>query len=228
MTMTRLIAICLLLTPSLTAEQQVNEVRFGDGVLPILKDYCFKCHDGASKKGGVDLSTYDTTLKAVSPGAPEKSKLYTSVTGASPKMPKGGNALSKGQTDAIAAWIKAGARNSPPPRAALSSVDEAVKAGKEGGKPVVLFFGDAGAKSKLFLELLGDPSLDDSFGGVAYAAVDFDKTGEDAKRFKVTAAPALLVLDPRTEAPKELKKLSGGTTGAVKAAIAAAVKAMSK
>jgi hypothetical protein len=226
--MIRIFAICLLFAGSVSAEQDKGEVRYGDGVMPILKDFCLKCHDGASKKGGVDLSTYDGVLKAVSPGAPEKSKLYTAVTGGTPKMPKGAAALSKGQTDAIASWIKAGARNSPPPRAALSSLDEAMKAGKDGSKPVVLFFGDAGAKSKFFLEMLGDPSLDDSFGSVAYAAVAFDKTGEDAKKFKVTAAPALLVLDPRGEAPKELKKLAGGTPGAVKTAIAAAVKAMSK
>lgn len=227
--MTRILALCLLLAPSLTsAQDKAGDVRYGDGVLPILKDYCFKCHDAASKKGGVDLSTYETTLKAIAPGAPEKSKLYNSVAGANPKMPKGGTPLSKGQTDAIASWIKAGARNSPPPRPALASADEALKAGKEGSKPVVLLFIDGAPKSKFFMEMLGDPSLDESFGAVSYAAVVFDKTGEESKKFKVTAAPSLLVLDPRPEAPKELKKLAGGTPGAVKSAIAAAVKAMSK
>jgi hypothetical protein len=228
MLMIRTLAICLLFAGSVPAEQDRNDVRFGDGVLPILKESCFKCHDAASKKGGFDLSSYETTMKGVVPGAPEKSKLYTSVTGASPKMPKGAGPLTKAQTDAIAAWIRSGARNSPPPRPALSSSEEAMKAGKDGTKPVVLFFGDAGAKSKLFLEMLGDPSLDDSFGGVAYAAVAFDKTSDESRKLKVTAAPTLLVLDPRGEAPKELKKLAGGSPAAVKAAIAAAVKTMSK
>ena len=203
------------------------EVSFSDGVLPILTSKCGKCHDAASKKGGFDLSSYDTIMaKAVVAGAPEKSKLYTSVTGASPKMPKNGGALSKAETDAIAAWIKAGAKNIPPARGGLASADEALKAGKDGSKPVVLLFGDASAKTKLFLQQISDPSLDAAFSGVAFAAIAFEKDGEEAKKYKVSSAPALLVLDPRPEAPKELKKLTSGAPAGVKSAIAAAVKAL--
>jgi YHS domain-containing protein len=114
----------------------------------------------------------------------------------------------------------------PQPRTGLSSEADALKSGKEGAKPVVLLFGDAGGKTKLFSEMLGDPSLDESFGNVCFASVEYKKDGEDAKKYKVTSAPTLLILDSRGEAPKELKKLSSGSPAAVKAAIAAAIKAM--
>lgn len=116
----------------------------------------------------------------------------------------------------------------PVARTGLGSAEEALKAGKDGSKPVVLLFGDAGPKTKLFSEMLGDPSLDDSFGGVFYASVEYKKDGEEAKKYKVTAAPTLLILDPRGEAPKELKKLTSGAPPTVKGAIAAAVKSMAK
>ena len=108
----------------------------------------------------------------------------------------------------------------------MSSEADALKSGKEGAKPVVLLFGDAGAKTKMFSEMLGDPSLDESFGNVFFSSVEYKKDGEDAKKYKVTSAPTLLILDPRGEAPKELKKLSSGGPAAIKAAIAAAIKAM--
>lgn len=116
----------------------------------------------------------------------------------------------------------------PMPRTGLASADEALKAGKEGKKPVVLLFGDASPKTKFFSEMLGDPSLDESFGNVQYSTVEFKKDSEDAKKYKVTAAPTLLILDPRGEAPKELKKLTSGSPASVKTAIAAAIKTISK
>ncbi|HEX7900341.1 MAG TPA: hypothetical protein VF950_21415 [Planctomycetota bacterium] len=116
----------------------------------------------------------------------------------------------------------------PQPRTGVASEAEALKDGKAGSKPVVLLFGDAGGKTKLFSEMLGDPSLDESFGNVLFASVTFDKNGEDAKKYKVTSAPTLLILDPRGEAPKELKKITSGGPAAVKTAIAAAIKSMAK
>ena len=222
------VVLALAGVPAAGLEPQA-EVSFGDGVLPILQKKCFSCHDAASKKGGLDLSTYETLMgkNAVVPGSPEKSKLYTSVTGATPKMPKNGGPLTKAETDAIAAWIRAGAKNPPPARTGLTSAEEALKAGKEGTKPVVILFGDTTPKTKLFLQLLSDPSLDQSFVNVAYAVIPYEKDGEEARKFKVTSAPALLILDPRPEAPKELKKLTSGAPAGVKSAIAAAVKTLS-
>lgn len=208
---------------------QQREVAFADGVLPILQKKCNNCHDATNKRGGLDLSSYESLMakNVVVPGVPEKSKLFTSVTGATPKMPKNAGPLDKTETETIAAWIRSGARNPPPPRAALASADEALKAGKDGAKPVVLLFADATPKTKLFLQLLSDPSLDPSFAGVAYAVIAYEKDGEEARKYKVTSAPVLLVLDPRPEAPKELKKLTSGAPAGVKSAITAALKSLS-
>jgi len=220
--------VCPAALPAESPAQQTDS--FADAVLPILQKHCFKCHDAGNKKGGLDLSSYESMMQkhAVTPGAPEKSKLYTSVTGAKPKMPKDATALDQAETDVISAWIKAGAKNPPPTRSGLSSIDEALKTGKDGAKPVVLLFADASPRAKLFLQILSHPALDSSFAEVVYAAVVYEKGGEEAKKYKVTAAPTLLILDPRPETPKELKKLTSGSPGTVRSAIAAAVKTLSK
>ena len=76
--------------------------------------------------------------------------------------------------------------------------------------------------------MLGDPSLDEAFGKVSYASIEFKKDSEEAKKFKVTSAPTLLILDARPEMPKELKKMAGGSPASVKSEIEKAVKAMAK
>lgn len=116
----------------------------------------------------------------------------------------------------------------PTPRTGLSSEADALKAAKEGTKPLVLLFADATPKTKAYTEMLGDPSLDESFAKVVYAAVEFKKDSDDAKKYKVTSAPTLLILDPRGEAPKELKKMAGGSPASVKSEIEKAVKVLSK
>jgi hypothetical protein len=110
----------------------------------------------------------------------------------------------------------------------MSSADDALKAAKDGTKPLVLLFGDATPKTKLYTEMLGDASLDESFTKVVFAIVAYTKDSDEAKKYKVTAAPTLLILDPRPEAPKELKKLAGGAPPTVKSEIEKAVKALSK
>jgi YHS domain-containing protein len=116
----------------------------------------------------------------------------------------------------------------PQPRTGLTSAEDALAAGKEGTKPVVLLFTDGGPKAKLFGDMLGDASLDESFGKVAFANVEYKKGDEEAKKFKVSAAPTLLILDPRGETPKELKKMAGGSPASIKAEIEKAVKALAK
>jgi YHS domain-containing protein len=112
----------------------------------------------------------------------------------------------------------------PQPRSALNSLEEAVKSAQSGGKVAVLLFSDGGAKSKQFSLMLADASLDEAFGKVAYAMVEFTKDAADAKKLKVTAAPALLILDVSKEEPKELKKMTGGAPPTVKKEIEAALK----
>lgn len=111
-----------------------------------------------------------------------------------------------------------------PARTAMNSIDDAVKAAKEGSKVALVLFSDGGPKSKTFSQVLGDASLDEVFGKVAYAMVEFSKDSADAKKFKVTAAATLLILDVSKEEPKELKKMTGGAPPTVKKEIEAAIK----
>src|SRR5581483_6284656 len=96
----------------------------------------------------------------------------------------------------------------PQPRVALNSIADALKAGKEGTKPAAILFMDGTAKSKAFAEALGDKGLDEEFAKVAYAAVLFEKGSEEAKKFSVSSAPALVIVDPTAEGTKVLKTLT--------------------
>ena len=114
----------------------------------------------------------------------------------------------------------------PQPRVALNSIADALKGGKEGTKPVVILFMDAGAKSKTFAEALGDKELDEAFGKVAYAAVLFEKGSEEAKKYSVSSAPVLVIIDPAEG--KVLKSVTSPAPKTLKTEIDAAVKKVAK
>ena len=86
---------------------------------------------------------------------------------------------------------------------------------------------DAGAKSKAFGEALGDKELDEAFGKVAYAAVLFEKGSDEAKKFSVSSAPTLVIIDPTNE-NKVLKTLNSSAPKTLKTEIEAAVKKVAK
>jgi len=83
----------------------------------ILSPKCMSCHTGPASPKGVDLSTYAAVLREVTPGNPEASPLYLSVTVGS--MPKNGTRLSTPELDLLRQWILAGALEgaAPPPPA---------------------------------------------------------------------------------------------------------------
>jgi hypothetical protein len=93
---------------------------------------------------------------------------------------------------------------------------------------MVILFADATPKTELFLKILSDPSLTDSFNRVAYVKVDFKKDSPDAAKYKVTAAPTLLILDPTQAEPKEIKKITGGGPKSIKTDLDAAIKKLEK
>jgi hypothetical protein len=109
---------------------------------------------------------------------------------------------------------------------ALNSISEALKAAKDGSKPALILFMDAGAKSKSWSESLAEKELDEAFAKVSYAAVLFEKGSEEAKKYSVTSAPVLVILDPAEG--KLLKKLSSVAPKSVKSEIDAAVKTVGK
>jgi hypothetical protein len=103
-----------------------------------------------------------------------------------------------------------------------------LKAAKEGSKPAVILFMDAGAKSKAFGESLGEKDLDEAFGKVAYAAVLFEKGSDEAKKFSVSSAPTIVIVDATGESPKVLKSLNSAAAKPLKTEIDAAVKKIAK
>ena len=115
----------------------------------------------------------------------------------------------------------------PQPRVALNSVSDALNQGKEGSKPAVVLFMDGGAKSKTFGEILGDKELNDTFAKVSYAAVLFEKGSDEAKKYSVSSAPMLVIIDPTNE-NKVLKSMPTVTVKSVKTEIENALKKMEK
>ena len=86
---------------------------------------------------------------------------------------------------------------------------------------------DSGAKSKMFSEFLGDKTLDESFSKVAYAAVLFEKGSDEAKKFSVSSAPTIVIVDTLNE-NKVLKTLTSVAPKTVKTEIENAIKKMAK
>lgn len=89
-------------------------VCFESQVLPIYQTYCGipnkGCHDAAARAEGYNLTTYaGITARGISPGNPNKSKLYTIISNGMP--PNGYTAPSADQKAIIAKWISQGAKN---------------------------------------------------------------------------------------------------------------------
>jgi hypothetical protein len=86
---------------------------------------------------------------------------------------------------------------------------------------------DGGAKSKTFGEILGDKELDEVFAKVCYAAVLFEKGSDEAKKYSVSSAPMLVILDPTNE-NKVLKSMPTITPKSVRTEIENAIKKIAK
>ena len=114
----------------------------------------------------------------------------------------------------------------PQPRAALNSISDALAAAKEGTKPAMILFMDAGAKSKMWSEMLGDKDLDETFAKVTYAAVLFEKGSDEAKKYGVSTAPVLVLIDPTEN--KSLKTITSPAAKTIKTEVENAVKKVTK
>lgn len=110
----------------------------------------------------------------------------------------------------------------------LESPAAALEAGKADAKPVVLLFVDAKPKSEMFKKSLGDAAFKGVFDNVAFCQIDWTKDNEDAKKWKVTEVPKMLVIDPTDGEGKVLKTLNTNAPKTVKAAIDEAVKKLKK
>lgn len=93
---------------------------------------------------------------------------------------------------------------------------------------MVVLFADKTPKTDAFLKVLSDPALADAFPKVAYAKVDFDKDSEDAKKWKVTAAPTLVLLDASGDEPKPVKSVRSGSAASIRKDFEDAAKKLGK
>ena len=91
------------------------------------------------------------------------------------------------------------------------SVKGAVEGGKAGGYMVAALFADKSAKTDAFMKLFLDAGVNPEILNCAFAKVDFKKDSDEAKQFKVTAAPTLLLIDPTKEPAAVLKTITSAT-----------------
>lgn len=115
------------------------------------------------------------------------------------------------------------AKNSRAPQW-LAGADAGLEAARTGPKPAVLFFHDEKPKSRLFQNLFSDPTFGaDLYEKAAFSKVEFKKDSEECKKWKVTEAPVVLIVDASGEG-KVLKTVKGGTPKALRKDIEDAIK----
>ncbi len=105
----------------------------------------------------------------------------------------------------------------------LAGAEAAVTAAKEGPKPAVLLFADDKPKSQAWQRVFSDPAFGtDLYEKASFAKVEFRKDSEECKKWKVTAAGTVLIVDPSAE--KVLKTLKTGTPKGVRKDVEDAIK----
>jgi hypothetical protein len=114
-----LFAAASLVGPGRAGEKPVG---FLADVAPVLKEYCFACHDARKKAGKYDLSTPEKLFaggsngEPITPGDPAGSEFYTlMVSVADRRMPPKdkGEPVPKEKAAVIERWIKEGAKLDP-------------------------------------------------------------------------------------------------------------------
>lgn len=102
--------LTLLVLPSLWAK-----TTFEDHVLPIFEEHCLSCHNPDKKKGGLDLSSYPSTLAGGSSGNTlvvndSAASLLHQVTvhQTEPVMPPEGDRIPPAQAKLLRLWIDGG------------------------------------------------------------------------------------------------------------------------
>lgn len=83
---------------------------FKTDVAPLLKDACSSCHSGLKAKARLDVTSYDSLVKFVKAGEPDKSKLHMALLGKGAKQMPPKNPLADDQIAVIKAWIAGGAK----------------------------------------------------------------------------------------------------------------------
>lgn len=109
-----------------------DTIYFDTQIMPLMVSSCAYsgCHDAASRRHGVDLSSYSKIMSTggVNPGKPTQSKLYKVMisTGEEPMPPSG--KLSNNKISLVYNWILQGALNNSDPNQACDSTQFAYAA----------------------------------------------------------------------------------------------------
>ena len=107
----------------------------------------------------------------------------------------------------------------------LAGVEAAMTSAKGGPKPAVLFFGDDKPKSKALLNVFSDPAFGpDLYEKAAFSKVEFKKDSDECKKWKVTEAPTILIVDPAGDEGTVLKTIKSGAPKAIRKDIEDAIK----
>jgi hypothetical protein len=91
------------------------------------------------------------------------------------------------------------------------SVKAAIEGGKAGGYLVAVVIADKTPKTDAFMKMFLDAGVNPEILGCAFGKVEFKKDSEEAKAYKVTAAPTLLLIDPTKEPAALLKTITSAT-----------------
>lgn len=101
--------------PVVSVSCSADTVYFANTILPLLISNCAMsgCHDAASHKEGINLTTYNGVMKEVKSGNAAKSSLYKSMieTGKDRMPPAPAAAFTTTQLSLVGTWINQGARN---------------------------------------------------------------------------------------------------------------------
>jgi mono/diheme cytochrome c family protein len=93
----------------------LDAVEFQKEIAPLFEQHCLACHSGETPKGGLSLTTREGLLRGGDEGpvlVPKDvagSRLLAMVSGAKPRMPRGGPALAERDVAALRRWIEQGA-----------------------------------------------------------------------------------------------------------------------
>jgi hypothetical protein len=88
---------------------------FPTDIAPILERHCLRCHGGDAPKAGLSLATREAALRGgesgavLVPGHADDSRLMAMISGAKPRMPRGGPPLAASDVDKLHRWIASGA-----------------------------------------------------------------------------------------------------------------------
>lgn len=99
------------LTGLLHAQEKIS---FDDHVFPIFEQSCLNCHNPDKTKGGLDLSTFNGTMKGgssgkiVEPGDTSSTLINLAKHSAEPIMPPEGEKLSADKIAVLEKWIEGG------------------------------------------------------------------------------------------------------------------------